>query len=121
MKAIKRILLLAVAGLALLAGWRIGSAELANYDLQEDLHQLASAQTSFRFGNVMHSDDDIRAAVIRKAQEEGIALQPDQVTIQHTEDRANAPLYLEARYDVPVQVGDYSFVLHFAPASGSSF
>lgn len=120
MKAIKRIVVLAVLGIAILLGWKVGSAELANYDLSQDLHTLASAQSSFRFGNVMHSDDDIRQAVINKAQEEGITLQPDQVTIQHTDDRYNSPLYLTARYDVPVQVGDYSFVLHFTPASGEA-
>ncbi|HEU5452564.1 MAG TPA: hypothetical protein VFU76_11290 [Terriglobales bacterium] len=117
MRPIKRIFVLAILAVAILLGWRVGVAELANYNLQGDLHDLASAQSSFRFGNVSHSDDDVRAAIIAKARDQGIVLQPDQVTVQHTEDRYNSPLYLSAKYDVPVQVGDYSFVLHFKPTS----
>lgn len=119
MRLIKRIVALAIVAVAILAGWKVGSAELANYDLQEDLHQLASAQTSFRFGNIAHSDEDIREQVIQRAMAEGIQLQPDQVTVQHTTDRPDRPLYLAAQYSVPVTVADYSFVLHFTPTSSS--
>ena len=117
MHTIKRIFVLAIVGLGIFAGWRVGSAELANYELQEDLHELASSQSSFRFGNVSQSDDDVRAAVIRKAMSYGIDLQPEQVTVRHSDDRANAPLYLAAHYSVPVSVADYSFVLSFSPSS----
>lgn len=119
---LKRILMLAIAALAMLTAWQVGSAELANYNFQEDLHDLGSAQSSFRFGNVSRSDEDIREAVIRKADAEGIELTPDQVTVRHADDRADAPLYLEARYSVPVKVVNYSFVLQFnASSSHSSF
>ena len=117
MRILKRILVLAIVAVAILAGWGVGSAELANYNLEEDLHELASAQSSFRFGNVAKSDDDLRQAVISRAMDEGIQLQPEQVTVEHSDSRPDAPLYLAAHYSVPVKVADYSFVLQFKAAS----
>ena len=116
----KRILALVIAALALLAGWRVAYAEIANFQLQGDLHELASSQSSFRFGNVPQTDDAVRDAVIRKAVADGVDLQPDQVTVQRSDDRPDAPLYLAADYSVPVQVAQYSFVLHFTPSSTKS-
>src|SRR5690349_9631640 len=51
MRKIKAILIIAVLGFAALAGWRVGYSEVANLELQEDLHDMAN-QSSFRFGNV---------------------------------------------------------------------
>lgn len=116
MRRLKSLVVLTIVAVTVLGGWRVGSVELANLELQQDLHDLTS-QSSFRFGNTTRTDDDVRDAVIRKAMARGIELQPNQVTIQHPDDRPNAPLYLAADYSVPVDVADYSFVLHFQPSS----
>ena len=117
MRRIKMIVVIAVLALAIFAGWQVGSVEVANLELQEDMHDLASSQSSFRFGNTStRSDDDFREAVIRKAKSYDIELKPEQVTVQRAES-GNAQLYLAADYSVPVNVAQYSFVLHFTPSS----
>jgi len=116
MRKIKAILIIAVLGFAALAGWRVGYSEVANLELQEDLHDMAN-QSSFRFGNVAstRSDDDYREAVVRKASEYDITLKPSQVTVRRPD--TGTTLYLAADYSVPVNLPRYSFVLHFSPAS----
>jgi putative aminopeptidase FrvX len=100
-----------------LGGWRIGACELANMQLQEDMQDLA-AQAGVRIGHyTAPSDDDFRAAVIRKAQEYDIQLSPDQVTVQRQGSDASSPMYLAADYTVPVNLASYSVTLHFTPSS----
>ena len=111
MKRIKTALAVAVLAFAVLAGWRVGSSEMANLELQEDLNDMAS-QKSFRFGNTpSKSEDELREAVIRKAGEYDIHLAPEQVTVR------TSPTYLAADYSVPVNLPRLSFTLHFTPSS----
>ncbi len=112
MKQIKTIVILGALAFAIVAGWRIGASEVANFELQEDLHDLASQKSSFRFGNAApRSEDELREAVIRKASEHDIDLTPEQVTVQ------TSPTYLAADYSVPVNLPRVSFTLHFNPSS----
>lgn len=77
MRRIKIVVVTAVLALAAVAGWRVGSCELANFQLQEDLHDMA-AEAGARYGyTVARSDDDFRQSVIRKAKEYGIELKPN--------------------------------------------
>ena len=116
MKRVKLILLLAVLGFAILGGWRVGSSEVANLEFQSDLQDLASPR-SFRFGNSpAKSEDEMREAVIRKAREYSINLEPDQVTVRPPAPGANS-MYLAADYSVPVNLPRFSFTLHFTPSS----
>jgi len=116
MRRIKIIIIVAVLALFAVAGWRVASSEVANYELQEDLHYMAD-QSSFRFGNTAStlSDEDYREAVIRKANEYDIILKPSPVTVRRPD--TGTTMYLAADYSVPVNLPRYSFVLHFTPAS----
>ena len=82
------------------------------------MHDLAS-QLDTRIGfSAPKSDDDYRNVVIHKAQEHGIALQPDQVTVQRSGSEIAPVIYLEADYTVKVGLPGFSYALHFAPSSG---
>ena len=68
-----RILLAAVVLFLVIAlGWTVGAAEIANANLQEDMHDMA-AQGGAQIGLVDPSTDgDIPQLVARKAQAHGI-------------------------------------------------
>ncbi len=118
MKRIKTLLIISVLALAALAGWKVGACELANVELQEDMLDLATGVGGYsKYATAPRSDDDFRDAVIRDAREHDIQLQPSQVTVRRTGSGQNAPLYLAADYQVPVDVLGYAFVLHFNPSS----
>jgi hypothetical protein len=108
---------LAVLALVAIAGWQIGSCEIANLELQTDLHDI-SIQLASRIGmEAPNSDQDLRNAVIHKAQEHGIPLEPEQVTVQHVGSGKTEAIYLAAEYDTRVKLPGYSFTLHFSPSS----
>jgi hypothetical protein len=113
----KLILGLAILGLAVVAGWQIASCELANIELQADLRDIA-AQGGSRIGlEALHSDDDLRNAVIHKAKEYDIQLEPAQVTVQRTGGDKSWVISLAADYKARVNLVLYSFSLHFTPSS----
>lgn len=114
-------LILGVVALVLLlnAGWQLGSCELANIELRDDLKDLA-AQNGARIGlKAPVTDGDLRQTIISKAGRYGISLDPEQVTIQHVDDVPS--IYLAAKYKVQVQLlPNYWIILHFAPSSRSA-
>ena len=117
----KLILGLAVLALAGVAGWRIASCELANVELHEDMRDLA-AQIGSRIGLTPQStDEDFRRAVIRKAEEHEIHLEPEQVTVQRTGTDEAPIIYLAADYKVRVKLLGFSFTFHFTPSSNQRF
>lgn len=104
---------LAVLGLAVLVGWQIASCELASLELQSDLRFL-SAQIGTRIGlDAPSADEELRATVIRKAQQHDIQLEPQQVTVEHSD----TGLYLAVDYKARVNLLGYSFTLHCTPSS----
>jgi hypothetical protein len=117
MPRIKILLGLAILGLALVAGWQIGAAELANVNFQEDLRDMAS-QAGAHVGVVApSSDEQVTRTVMRKASEHGIELTPEQITVRRATSGELSTWYLAAEYTVPVNLGIYSFPLHFNPSS----
>jgi len=117
MGKVKLILALAVFALAGVAGWRIGSCELANIELREDMRDLA-AQVGTRIGLTPQStDEDFRRAVIRKAEEHEIQLEPEQVTVQRTGTDEAPIIYLAADYKARIKLLGFSFTFHFTPSS----
>jgi len=111
------ILGLAVLVLAMIAGWQIASCELANFELQEDLTDLA-AQAGVGIGLVPpSSDDDLRSAVIRKAREREVQLGPNQVTVQRTAMAEKSVVHLAVDYQKSVNLLGFSFTFHFTPSS----
>jgi hypothetical protein len=74
----KAALILGIVSLALAAtaGWQIGSCFVANYELQSDMNFL-TAQIGSRIGlNSAFADGDLPNAVVRKAEDHGIHLEP---------------------------------------------
>jgi hypothetical protein len=117
MRKAKIILGFVVLGLVVIVGWQIASCELANLELRSDLRDLA-AQAGTRIGlNAPSTDEDLRNAVIRKAEHYEIQLQPEQVTVQRTGTGATSTVYLAADYKARVNLLGYSFSLHFNPSS----
>ncbi len=113
----KLILGLAILGLAVAAGWQIASCEIANLELQTDMRDIA-AQVASRIGlEAPNSDEDLRDAVIHKAEEHDIQLEPAQVTVQRTGSGKTSAINLAADYKARVNLLLYSFSLHFTPSS----
>ena len=117
MRRIKRLLVLAVLGFAGGAGWDAGSCELAKMELQQDMLDLSKGANSYSNYTAPRSDEDLREAVIRKAQDHDIQLDPSEVTVRRSGNGATSAIYLAADYTVPVDVLGYSFTLHFTPSS----
>ena len=117
MRKAKLIPGLAALALAVAVSWPIASCELANLELREDMRDLA-AQVGSRIGLTPQStDEDFRSAVIRKAQEHEIQLEPGQVTVQRTGTDGEPVIYLAADYKVRVKRLGFSFTFHFTPSS----
>jgi len=113
----KLILGLAVLALAVFVGWPIASCKLANLELRGDMQDLA-AQVGTRIGLTPQStDEDFRSAVIRKAKEHEIPLEPEQVTVQRTGSDDAPVIYLAADYKVRVKLLGFSFPFHFTASS----
>lgn len=108
---------LAILALAAVASWQIGSRELANLELQSDLRDLA-AEVGTRIGlDARSTDEQLRNAVIRKAEGHDIQLEPGQVTVVRSDTGADSTVYLAVDYKVRVNLFVYSFNLHFTPSS----
>ncbi len=106
--------------LAISLAWSVSAAEVANVNLQEDIRDLA-AQGGAQIGlRAPSSDEDIRNTVVRKAQEHGIALNPQEVTVRRTGSGDTSRLYIAAYYTVSVNFWLFSLNLHFSPSSDKS-
>ncbi len=117
MRRIQIILGLAMVILAMVAGWQIGAAEIANMNLQEDMRDMAS-QAGTHVGVVAPSTDEETArTVVRKASEHGIELSPDQVTVRRATSGEMSTWYLAADYTAPIHLGIVTLRLHFTPSS----
>ena len=118
MRRIKIILGLAVIAFVSIAGWQIGSAEIANIRLRDDMQDMAT-QAGLRIGLTnAKSDDDFRDAVLGKARQYDIELAPEQVIVQRTGSDVTGAISLGADYTVPIHLPGLSFTIHFTPTSG---
>jgi hypothetical protein len=97
------------------AGFQIIPPELTNYSFQDDLHTVSMMGGA----NPKESDDELRAAVLKKAQDHQIALTPEQITVQRITTPGMSAVYVAADYSVAVSLPGYSFDLHFTPSSGN--
>jgi hypothetical protein len=117
MGEVKIIAVVAVVVLGVIAGWQIVLCELANVELESDLPGIAS-QAGARIGlETMSTAEELRSAVIHKAGEHNIQLQPEQVTVQRTGSGKESVIHLEADYKARVNVVGFSFTLRFTPSS----
>jgi hypothetical protein len=80
--------------------------------------RFLAAQNGTRIGLYSPStDDDLRNAVIRKAQEHEIDLEPEEVTVRRTGTEEEPIIYLAADYKVRVKLLGFPITLHFTPSS----
>ena len=118
---VRQVKIVAAIGVVLVlcsAGWQIGKCELANVELREDMHDMASQLgPRIGYGNGL-SDEEFRNQVVRKAREYDIQLAPEQVTVVRNGEGFQATMYLAADYTVPLNLPGFSFQLHFKPESG---
>jgi hypothetical protein len=67
--------------------WQVASCEIANYELKDDLKDIASMGGA-RIGLAAQlSDDELWATVIRKAAGHDIVLEPEQITVMRARRR----------------------------------
>ena len=116
---VKIILALAFLALAISTGWQIAARELANYELQEELKDVASL-TAARIGwEPPSSDDNLRDAVIRKAAQHNVQLEPQEITVRRSVPPDAPKVEIAADYRVRVVLPGGSLLLHFTPTSRS--
>jgi hypothetical protein len=100
-------------GLAVIAGgfyvaWSLIPPYFYNYQFQDDLDDIAR-----RVSYVSISDDDVKQMVIKKAQQEEITLQEDQIAITH-----NGPtIAITVKYNVHVDMAVHPVDLAFTTNS----
>jgi hypothetical protein len=117
MRKIALILGIIVLGFAISAGWQIASNELANRQLEEDLRDLASRNAEHIGLSAPTTDDDLRNSVIHDAKELDIALDPNQVTVEHAGEGKSSAVHLSADYTARVRLLGFSFNFRFTPSS----
>lgn len=116
MGSIKAVIgFLAIIGV-IYSAFQIVPPELNNFSFTDDLKDVALVGGS----NPHISDQDLLQQVLRKGQDRGITLTPDQVTIQRITTPGLLAVYVAADYTVPVNLPGYSFTLHFTPSSGNN-
>ncbi len=103
--------------LVLSTAWQVASCEFANYELNDDLHDVAALGGS-KLGLFPElSDDDLRTTVMQKAAGHDIRLRRDQVFVRRLGTKENPQVFLGARYQSRVRLPGYSIVFHFVATS----
>ena len=93
--------------------WQIAGCEIAHYQLQDELHDVA-AMTASRIGlDHPKSDDDLCDAVIHRAQAHHIELSPEQIRIDRSGPGSYAAVSIEVKYDRRIVLPGISFPIHF--------
>ncbi|MFZ0739485.1 MAG: hypothetical protein WA002_05180 [Candidatus Acidiferrales bacterium] len=106
-----------VLSIAAIIGWQIGSSYIANSELQYDMNYLA-AQSRARVGlEPLRTEEELRNDVIDKANEHGIHLDPQQVSVQREIKPLEWTIFVAADYEARVNLLVFSFTLHFNPSS----
>ncbi|MGH9714881.1 MAG: hypothetical protein ACRD5M_16425 [Candidatus Acidiferrales bacterium] len=120
MRNLAIILGLVLLSLAGFVCWQFGASYLANYELQTEMQDLA-VQSAFRIGLApADTEEELRDRVIAEAKEDGIHLEPQQLTVQRTLTPDMLSISLAADYEVRVNLLLYSRTLHFTPSSSHS-
>jgi hypothetical protein len=121
MRKVTAILALAVVTVASIAAWQIGACFLANRELRDNMQDMAS-QAGVLVGLTQpRSDEDFRNDILRHAQEHGISLTPDQVTVRRTGPKLEEEIYLAADYTRSVHLLGLTFTFHFTPEARRQF
>jgi len=117
-KKIKIIVGLALFSLITSTGWQIAACEIANYELKDELKDVASMGGS-RIGLAgPGSDDELRAAVIRRAAGHDIALEPDQIEVERSGSKEAPLVFLTAKYQARIWMPGLALIVHYTATSG---
>lgn len=105
---LKLLFALAIMGSMVFGSWKMIPPYFANYQFQDAI------QTEARFalaGYPRKSDDDIREAVWKKAQDLGIPTKREDIKISVV----NGAIEISDDYAVPIDLAVYQFSLSFHP------
>lgn len=118
MGKIKVIVGLAVLALILSTVWQIAACELANFELKDEMKDVASLNGA-RIGLLaQQSDDDLRATVIHSAAKHDIDLRPEQILVRRSGSEENPKVYLVAKYQARVWMPGIYLIFHYTATSG---
>lgn len=95
--------------------FQVAPPEFSNYSFQDDLRNIAMMGGA----NPHTTDQQLLDEVMKKAQERGITLTPEQVTVLRIGTPGAPAVYVAADYSVSVNLPAYTLVLHFTPSSGN--
>lgn len=99
-------------------GWQLAACEFANYQVRDDLKDVATMGSS-RLGLMAESSDaDLRDAVIRRAAQHDIHLVADQILVQRSGTTENPEVFLAAKYLARVVMQGFSLIFHLRGTSG---
>jgi len=111
-----------IAGMILFAvimstGWQLAACEFGNYELRDDLKDVATMGGS-RIGLLAESSDaDLREAVVRRAAQHGIHLVADQILVQRSGTAEHPTIFLATKYRARVVLPGISLILHLKATS----
>jgi hypothetical protein len=83
-----------------------------NYQFQDAMKQEAT-QDSY----IPKSEDDIRASVLKKAQEYNIPITAEAIKVQREGSQFNGTVAIQAPYVVHIDLPGYPLDLHFNPST----
>jgi YbbR domain-containing protein len=112
MATLKLIFSVGVIVAVVFLGFKVVPVFFSNYQFQDFIKQEALQSTYST-----RSEDDIRAAVIKHANDYDITLTPAQVHVSRTGINGNGNLTIEADYSVPIDLPGYSTTVDFHPSS----
>jgi hypothetical protein len=120
MRNVVLIVVLALLGAAVVAGYQIGSVYLANAELAADLKDLASL-TGTQIGLLApRSPDQIRDQVIEHASQRGMHLESEQINVERNGEGKDGTIYISVAYNTNMNVFGYRWTIHFTAAGPRS-
>lgn len=118
MEKIKVIVGLVLFAFVMSTGWQLAACEFANFQLRDDLKDVAAMGGS-RIGLLAEaSDNDLRDAVIRRAAQHDIHLASNQILVQRSGTAENPKVFLAAKYRARVIMPGFSLIFHLKATSG---
>ena len=114
MDTFKLVLTLGVLAALGLVGLKVIPPCYANYQFEDSLKNDA-LQATYSSRSV----DELRALVIKQAQENDISLTPQQIHITRTGGFGTGVLEIDAQYSIPVEFPGYSTSIEFHPSTSN--
>jgi hypothetical protein len=104
MGKLKGLLILLILFGGIYVGWMLVPPYFHNWQFQDDLDDIARTNSYMR-----RTDDDVRATVIKKADEIGISLKEDQIIINRLSDGLGISVHYRVHIDMILHPMDLDF------------